>query len=61
MKYKMLTGDFNPLSAKHSKNFQLTDALSVAVDRIQRSIGEVSDQIGRKKVTTLSTDNAREA
>jgi hypothetical protein len=56
---KMLTGDFNPLSAKHSKNFQLTDALSVAVDRIQRSIGEVSEQVGRKKVTTLSEDNAR--
>ena len=56
---KMLTGDFQPMLAKHSKNFQLLDALSVAVDRIQRNIGEVSDQIGRKKVTVLSMDNAR--
>lgn len=56
---KMLTGDFQPMLAKHSKNFNLMDALSVAVDRIQRSIGEVSDQIGRKKVIALSEDNAR--
>jgi len=56
---KMLTGDFQPMLAKHSKNFNLLDGLSVAVDRIQRNIGEVSDQIGRKKVTTLSIDNAR--
>ncbi len=56
---KMLTGDFQPMLAKHSKNFNLMDGLSVAVDRIQRNIGEVSDQIGRKKVTILSTDNAR--
>lgn len=56
---KMLTGDFQPMLAKHSKNFNLLDGLSVAVDRIQRNIGEVSDQIGRKKVTLLSEDNAR--
>jgi hypothetical protein len=55
---KMLTGDFNPLSAKHSKNFNLIDACSVAVDRIQRNIGGVSDQIDRKKVTTLSQNDA---
>jgi hypothetical protein len=56
---KMLTGDFQPMLAKHSKNFNLIDGLSVAVDRIQRNIGEVFDQIGRKKVTLLSEDNAR--
>ena len=56
---KMLTGDFQPMLAKHSKNFNLLDGLSVAVDRIQRNIGEVGDQIERKKVTTLSIDNAR--
>jgi len=56
---KMLTGDFQPMLAKHSKNFNLLDGLSVAVDRIQRNIGEVSDQIGRKKVTLLSEDDAR--
>jgi hypothetical protein len=55
---KMLTGDFNPLSAKHSKNFNLIDACSVAIDRIQRNIGGVSDQIDRKKVTALSQNDA---
>lgn len=55
---KMLTGDFQPMLAKHSKNFNLVDGLSVAVDRIQRGIGEVSDQIERKKVTLLSQNDA---
>ena len=56
---KMLTGDFNPLLAKHSKHFNLVDALSVAVDRIHRNIGEVSDQIERKKLVSLSDTEAR--
>lgn len=30
-------GDFSPVLSKHSKNFNLIDALSVGVDRIQRS------------------------
>lgn len=55
---KMLTGDFNPLSAKHSKNFNLIDALSVGVDRIQRNISQVSDEIERKKLTVLSQNDA---
>lgn len=56
---KMLTGDFNPLLAKHSKNFDLLDALSIGVDRIQRNISAVSDEIERKKVTLLGEDEAR--
>src|SRR5438309_8096619 len=31
-------GDFTPVLAKHSKNFSLVDALSVAVDRMQRNV-----------------------
>ena len=56
---KMLTGDFNPLSAKHSKNFNLIDAVSVAVDRIQRNIGRVEQEIERKKITLFTNDEAR--
>lgn len=56
---KMLTGDFQPMLAKHSKNFDLLDALSIGVDRIQRNIGTVSDEIERKKVTLLREDEAR--
>jgi hypothetical protein len=56
---KMLTGDFNPLSAKHSKNFNLIDAVSVAVDRIQRNIGRVEQHIGVKKQKMLSDESAK--
>ena len=56
---KMLTGDFNPLLAKHSKNFNLIDALSVAVDRIQRNIGGVEKSIEFKKNYRLDEETAR--
>lgn len=56
---KMLTGDFNPLLAKHSKNFNLIDALSVAVDRIQRNIGKVEESIEYKKKYYLDEETAR--
>lgn len=56
---KMLTGDFHPLLAKHSKNFNLIDALSVAVDRIQRSIGGVEKSIEFKKNYWLDEESAR--
>jgi hypothetical protein len=38
----MLQGGFQPLLAKHSKNFALEDGLSIACDRIQRNIGSTS-------------------
>jgi hypothetical protein len=56
---KMLTGDFNPLLAKHSKNFNLIDALSVAVDRIQMNIGGVERSIEFKKNYQLDEESAR--
>ncbi len=56
---KMLTGDFQPMLAKHSKNFNLIDGLSVAVDRIQRNIGRVEQHIGVKKQKMLSDESAK--
>jgi hypothetical protein len=56
---KMLTGDFHPLLAKHSKNFNLIDALSIAVDRIQRNIGGVERSIEFKKNYELDEESAR--
>ena len=56
---KMLTGDCNPLSAKHSKNFNLIDAVSVAVDRIQRNTGAVEDGIEKKKAKKLSNESVK--
>jgi hypothetical protein len=42
------SGDFTPLSHKHTNNFQLQDAISIAVDRIHRSFAPL-----RKKVETM--------
>jgi hypothetical protein len=56
---KMLTGDFNPLLAKHSKNFNLLDALSVGIDRIQRNIGKVEENIEFKKNYQLDEETAK--
>lgn len=57
---KMLTGDFNPLLAKHSKNFNLLDGLSVGIDRIQRHIGKVESDIVLKKQRQLSNRTAED-
>ncbi len=56
---KMLVGDFQPMIAKHSKNFNLLDALSVGVDRIQRNIGGVEQSIEFKKNRWLDEESAR--
>lgn len=32
-----LSGEFKPMLAKHSKNFDLIESLSIGVDRIQRN------------------------
>jgi len=42
------SGDFTPLSHKHTSNLQLQDAVSIAVDRIHRSFTPL-----RKKVETM--------
>jgi Domain of unknown function (DUF932) len=42
------SGDFTPLSHKHTNNFQLQDAISIAVDRIHRSFAPL-----RKKVEIM--------
>jgi hypothetical protein len=42
------SGDFTPLSHKHTSNLQLQDAISIAVDRIHRSFEPL-----RKKVETM--------
>ena len=39
-------GDFQPVLAKHSKNFSLTAALSIGVDEMQRNFGGMRTQVG---------------
>lgn len=56
----MLQGDFQPLLAKHSKNFALEDGLSIACDRIQRNIGGLNQQITAKQEKPIHDELARE-
>jgi hypothetical protein len=43
-----LSGDFRPLLAKHTRSLELDDALSLAVDRIQRGIPPIREQYLRQ-------------
>lgn len=44
-----LSGDFKPLLAKHSKNFDLIESLSMGVDRIQRGWQPLREAIDFKR------------
>ena len=56
----MLQGDFQPMLAKHSKNFELQDALSIACDRVQRNFGGLHQQITDKQEREINSSFARE-
>ncbi|HEY4962458.1 MAG TPA: hypothetical protein VII29_16495, partial [Terriglobales bacterium] len=36
---------YTPVLAKHSKNFSLEDSLAIGVDRMQRNIGPLKQQV----------------
>ena len=55
----MLQGDFQPLLAKHSKNFALEDGLSIACDRIQRNIGKLHGEINQKQERMIDSNYAK--
>src|SRR5580692_4930115 len=52
-------GDFTPVLAKHSKNFQLTRALSVGVDDMQRNFEPMVQAVERWRDSQLSDVSAR--
>ncbi len=54
-----LSGDFKPLLAKHSKNFDLVEAVSMGVDRIQRSWQPLREAIEYKRRYTLNSTDAQ--
>jgi hypothetical protein len=41
----IVSGDFTPVLAKHSKSFSLVDCLSVGVDRMQRNFEPMRKQV----------------
>jgi len=53
------SGDFNPLLAKHSKNLDLIESVSIAVDRIQRQWQPLRTAIDFKRQHELSSESAR--
>ena len=55
----MFQGDFSPLLSKHSKNFNLVDALSVGVDRIQRGLEPLQRSICDWRANILTPSDAR--
>lgn len=54
-----LSGDFKPMLAKHSKNFDLIESLSLGVDRIQRGFEPLKRAIDFKRLHPLDDDRAR--
>lgn len=54
-----LSGDFRPLHAKHTKNFDLIEAVSVGVDRIHRGWEPLKREIEMKRRTVVPKDDAR--
>lgn len=53
------SGDFNPMLQKHSKNLDLVESVSIAIDRIQRQWQPLRMAIDYKREHFLNDDVAR--
>src|ERR1019366_6336904 len=53
------SGDFQPVLAKHSKNFSLTSALSIGVDEMQRNFDGMRMQVEAWRGSQLSDVTAK--
>ena len=53
------SGDFQPVLAKHSKNFSLTSALSIGVDLMQRNFDGMQKQVDAWRDSQLSDAKAK--
>lgn len=55
-------GDFQPLAKKHSKNLManLTDAISIGMDRTQRAFAPITEKIDRWRDHSLTDGGAKE-
>jgi hypothetical protein len=52
-------GDFNPVLAKHTKNFDLKDAVALGVDKIHRQFDPFAKQIDQWKARAVSDLEAK--
>ncbi len=55
----MFKGDFNPMLAKHSKHFDLIEAVSMGVDRVQRQWEPLRRAVEFKRNHTLQDAEAQ--
>jgi hypothetical protein len=53
------SGDFTPLLHKHSRNLDLQDSVSIAVDRIHRGFKPLEQKINQMRELQLSENEAR--
>src|SRR5437879_42799 len=53
------SGDFTPLLHKHTKNLELRDSISIAVDRIQRGFRPLENRIRGMQGYGLTDNDAR--
>ena len=53
------SGDFTPVLAKHSKNFNLVHSLEIGVSEMQRNFGPMTQQVARWRDSQLSDVTAR--
>lgn len=53
------SGDFEPVLAKHSKNFSLVNALAIGVDQMQRNFDGMRKQVDRWKQSQLTDVQAK--
>jgi Domain of unknown function (DUF932) len=54
------SGDFTPVLAKHSKHFDLHNALAIGIDQMQRNFTPMTQQIERWRGAQLSDVQAKE-
>jgi hypothetical protein len=52
-------GDFTPVLAKHSKSFDLIDAISIGVDKAQRNFEPLQQTVNDWKAHDLSASRAK--
>jgi hypothetical protein len=52
-------GDFTPVLAKHSKNFNLTDAIDVGLGRMQRNFEPMRKQVEGWRGTQITDEQAK--
>ena len=55
----IVSGDFTPVLAKHTKSFNLVDTLSVGVDRIQRNFEPLQRQGETWRKTQITDETAK--